>query len=99
MADRLVDILAEHAPNVHSALLARHAVSPLDLERANPNLINGDCNGGSHHLDQYYLTRPALGWTSYSTPVRGLYMIGASQWPGSGINGASGYLLAKKLLA
>jgi phytoene dehydrogenase-like protein len=99
MADRLVEMLAQHAPNVHSALLARHCVSPLDLQRSNPNLINGDCNGGSHHLDQYYFARPAPGWTRYSTPIRGLHMIGASQWPGSGSNGISGYLLAKRLLA
>jgi phytoene dehydrogenase-like protein len=99
VANRLVDMLAEHAPNVHSVLLARHAVSPLDLERSNPNLINGDCNGGSHHLDQYYFARPALGWTRYTTPIKQLYMIGASQWPGSGINAASGYLLANQLLA
>jgi phytoene dehydrogenase-like protein len=99
MADRLVEMLAEHAPNVHSALLARHCVSPLDLQRSNPNLINGDCNGGSHHLDQYYFARPVPGWTRYSTPIRSLHMIGASQWPGSGVNGSSGYLLAQQLLA
>jgi phytoene dehydrogenase-like protein len=98
VADRLVEMLAEHAPNIRSALLARSCVSPLDLQRGNPNLINGDCNGGSHHLDQYYFARPALGWTRYSTPVRSLHMIGASQWPGSGVNGISGYLLAKQLL-
>jgi phytoene dehydrogenase-like protein len=99
VANRVLAILSEHAPNLGSILLARHVVSPLDLERSNPNLIAGDCNGGSHHLDQYYLARPAFGWTRYATPIERLYMIGASQWPGSGVNGASGYLLAKYLLA
>lgn len=98
VADRLIDILVEYAPNVRRVLLHRYSVSPLDLERANPNLINGDCNGGSHHLDQYYLAPPALGWSRYRTPIKNLYMIGASQWPGSGVNGASGYLLARQLL-
>ncbi len=98
LADRLIGMLAEHAPNVRSILLARHAVSPLDLERANPNLIDGDCNGGSHHLRQYYIARPAFGWTRYKTPIGNLFMIGASQWPGSGVNAASGYLLARSLL-
>ena len=99
VADRLIDLLAEHAPNARSALLGRHAMSPLDLERSNPNLVDGDCNGGSHHLDQYYFARPALGWSRYATPIQALHMIGASQWPGSGIHGASGYLLAQQLLA
>jgi phytoene dehydrogenase-like protein len=99
VADRILDLLAEHTPNVHSALLARHVVSPADIEHTNPSLVNGDCNGGSQHLDQYYFARPALGWSKYQTPVENLYMIGASQWPGSGVNGVSGHLLARELIA
>jgi phytoene dehydrogenase-like protein len=99
VADRLIDLLAEHAPNLKDALLARNVVSPLDLERGNANLIGGDCNGGSHHLDQHYFCRPLFGWSRYRTPIRKLYMIGASTWPGGGVNGASGYLLARQLLA
>jgi len=98
VADRLIDLLAEHAPNLKSALLARHVVSPLDLERGNPNLVGGDCNGGSHHLDQHYFCRPLLGWSRYRTPIARLYMIGASTWPGGGVNAASGYLVAQQLL-
>ena len=97
-ADRLLDQLAEHAPNVRTSLLARHAVSPLDLERDNPNLVGGDCVSGSHHLGQNYLFRPFPGWSRYATPIRLLYMIGASTWPGGGVNAGSGYLLAKQLL-
>ena len=97
-ADRLLDQLAEHAPNIRTALLARHAVSPLDLERENPNLVGGDCVSGSHHLSQNYLFRPFPGWSRYTTPIRQLYMIGASTWPGGGVNAGSGYLLAKQLL-
>jgi phytoene dehydrogenase-like protein len=99
MADRLIDLLAEHAPNVKRVMMARHNVSPLDLERINPNLIRGDCNGGSHQLDQNFFFRPAFGWSRYRTPIEGLYMIGESQWPGGGVNGASGYAVAKQLSA
>ena len=74
-------------------------MSPAEIERANPSLVNGDCNGGSQHLDQYYFLRPALGWSQYRTPIENLYMIGASQWPGSGVNGVSGHLLAQRLVA
>jgi phytoene dehydrogenase-like protein len=97
-ADRLIDQLAAHAPNVRNALLARHAVSPWDLERDNPNLVGGDCVSGSHHFRQNYFFRPFPGWSRYATPIRRLYMIGASTWPGGGVNGGSGYLLAKHLL-
>ncbi len=93
VADRLIDILQEHAPNARSVLLARHTVSPADLAGGNPSLVDGDCNGGSHHLDQSYFRRPR-----YRTPIEGLFMIGAGTWPGSGVHGSSGYLLAQQLL-
>jgi phytoene dehydrogenase-like protein len=97
-ADRLIGQLAEDAPNVRSAMIARHAVSPLDLERDNPNLVNGDCVSGSHHLDQNYFFRPFPGWSRYRTPIDHLYMIGASTWPGGGVNAGSGFLLAQQLV-
>jgi phytoene dehydrogenase-like protein len=97
-ADRLLDQLSEHAPNVRNALLARHAVSPLDIERDNPNLVGGDCVSGSHHFGQNYFFRPFPGWSRYATPIRNLHMIGASTWPGGGVNAGSGYLLAQQLL-
>lgn len=98
VADRLIDQLAEHAPNVKQAMLARHVISPLDLERDNPNFIRGDCASGSQHLDQNYMFRPLLGWSRYRTPVAKLFITGSSTWPGSGIYGASGYLVAQQLL-
>jgi len=99
IADRLIDHLAEYAPNVRTDLLARHVRSPLDLERDNPNWVGGDCGSGSNHLDQNYFLRPFPGWSRYEMPIKGLYMIGSSTWPSSGTHGMSGYLLARRLLA
>jgi phytoene dehydrogenase-like protein len=97
-ADRVIAQLAEHTPGAETAILARHIMSPEDFERENPNLVGGDCVSGSHHLDQNYLARPFRGWTRYRTPVDRLFMIGASTWPGGGVNAASGFLLAEDLL-
>jgi phytoene dehydrogenase-like protein len=97
-AARIIDLLQEHAPNTKSSILGIHCLSPLDVERENPNLVGGDCGSGSHHLDQNYLFRPFPGWSRYTTPVRALYMVGASTWPGAGVNATSGYLLAHQLL-
>lgn len=99
IADRLLAQLAEVAPNVEQDLIARHAASPLDLERDNPNWVGGDCGSGSNHLDQNYFLRPAPGWSRYRTPVAGLYQIGSSTWPSGGTHGMSGHLLARQLLA
>lgn len=97
-ADRVLDKLEQYAPGLRDRVLGRHVFSPVDLERDNPNLVGGDSVSGSHHLDQFYLFRPAPGWSRYRTPVRGLWMAGAFTWPGGGLNATSGYLAAKEIL-
>jgi phytoene dehydrogenase-like protein len=96
-ADRVMELVAEHAPPVRERVLGRTVLSPLDLERANPNLAGGDHLGGSHHPFQNFLLRPVPGWSRYRTPVDGLYVCGAGTWPGGGVGAGSGYLLGKQL--
>ena len=96
-ADRAVDIIERYAPGFRDLVLARATLSPLDLERDNPNLIGGDSLGGSHQLDQNMMFRPAAGWSRYKMPVRSLYMVGASTWPGAGVGAGSGYMLGQAL--
>ncbi len=96
-ADRVIEKVADYAPNLKKAILARHVVSPVELERDNPNLVGGDSLGGSHHLRQNFLFRPALGWSRYKMPIGKLYMVGASTWPGAGTGAGSGHLLGKML--
>jgi len=96
-ADRVIGIIERYAPGLRANILGRAVLSPTDLERDNPNLVDGDSLAGSHHLDQNFLFRPALGWSRYRTPVAGLYMVGASTWPGAGTGAGSGFMLAKML--
>jgi phytoene dehydrogenase-like protein len=96
-ADRIIALLERYAPGVRQKILGRHVISPADLERANPNLVGGDNIAGSHHLDQQFIFRPFFGWWRYRTPVRQLYMCGASTWPGAGTGAGSGYLLGQLL--
>jgi phytoene dehydrogenase-like protein len=96
-ADRVVGIIERYAPGTRAKILARHVESPADLERRNPNLVGGDNLAGSHHLSQNFLFRPVSGWADWRTPVRDLYIIGASTWPGAGTGAGSGYMLAKTL--
>lgn len=97
-AERLLDIVEAQVPNLRQAILARHIVTPPEIEADNPNLVGGDCVSGSHHPDQNFMNRPLRGWSRYATPIRNLYMTGASTWPGGGVHGGSGYLLAQRLL-
>ena len=96
-ADRALALLEQHAPGVGAQVLARHVMSPVDLERDNPNLVGGDSLSGSHHLDQFFCFRPAFGHSRWRTSVPGLYMVGASTWPGAGTGAGSGFMLAKDL--
>lgn len=97
-ADRVLDILEEYAPGLRERVLARHVITPADLERENPNLVGGDHLGGSLHPAQNFLFRPAPGWSRYGTPVERLYMCGSATWPGPGVGAGSGYLLGKELV-
>ncbi len=97
MAERVLDLIAEHAPPaLRTHILARKVVSPLELEAENPNLVGGDQICGSHHLDQNFLFRPLRGYADGSTPIDGLQMIGAACWPGAGTGAASGFFAAQK---
>jgi phytoene dehydrogenase-like protein len=96
-AERVLDILESHAPGLRARILGRAIDSPLDLERENPNLIGGDNLSGSHHLDQNFFLRPVAGYSRYRTPVKDLYLCGASTWPGAGTGAGSGFMLAKML--
>lgn len=97
-ADRVIDILERYAPGVRNHILARYVLTPLDLARNNPNLVNGDSLSGSHHSDQFFVFRPAFGLSRWKTPIHKLYHIGASTWPGAGTGAGSGYMLAQSLI-
>jgi len=97
-AERILDLVEEQAPDLRSCIIDAAVESPDEIERQNANFVGGDCVSGSHHFDQNFFFRPLFGWSRYATPLAQLYMIGASTWPGGGVNAGSGYLLARKLL-
>jgi phytoene dehydrogenase-like protein len=97
-ADRIQQRLARHIPNLESSILKRVSLGPHDLQRANVNLRHGDPYGGSLALDQNFLWRPLPHSPGHATPVERLWQIGASTWPGPGLGGGSGTLVARKLL-
>lgn len=96
-AERVLSLLETYAPGLRGKILARHVMTPADLERENACLIGGDNLGGSHHLDQNFVFRPVAGYSRYRTPVKALYLCGASTWPGAGTGAGSGFMLANML--
>jgi phytoene dehydrogenase-like protein len=89
LGNRVVKKIAEYAPNVPSAIIARQVLTPLDLERTY-GLTEGNIFHGDLRLEQLFFMRPVAGWAQYRTPIRGLYLCGAGAHPGGGVTGAPG---------
>ena len=96
-ADRVLDRVARHAPDLRDKIRAIDVLTPDDLRDRNPNAVSGDPYGGSAELDQTLLWRPLASSGRHATPVRRLWHIGASTHPGAGLGGGSGHLVATRL--
>ncbi len=97
VADRVIDKLAEYAPNVKQAIIARRVESPAELaERL------GAYKGNYYHLDmsldQMIFLRPLPEIASYTTPIQNLYLTGAGTHPGGSISGMPGRNCARTFL-
>ena len=89
LGDRVVKKIAEYAPNLAGAIIARQVLTPLDLERTY-GLTEGNIFHGDLRLEQLFFMRPVPGWSQYRTPIEGLYLCGAGAHPGGGVTGAPG---------
>ena len=100
--ERLGDVatraIAAVAPGFERFVLARQVITPLDLERTY-GLTGGHPFHGELALDQLLSARPLLGWARYSTPIRNLFLCGSGTHPGIGVDGRSGALAARAILA
>jgi len=97
LGNRVTKKIAEYAPNVPNAIVARQVLTPLDLERTY-GLTEGNIFHGDLRLEQLFFMRPVSGWSQYRTPVDGLYLCGAGTHPGGGVTGAPGHNAAHQAL-
>jgi phytoene dehydrogenase-like protein len=95
--ERVEQQIERFAPGFRDRILARHVLSPADMERRNANLVHGDVGAGSYMLDQLVF-RPVARLSPYRTPVRGLYLGSASTFPGGSVQGVPGRAAARTAL-
>ncbi|MGH7563615.1 MAG: phytoene desaturase family protein, partial [Gemmatimonadota bacterium] len=96
LGDRVIELLAGHAPNLPGAILERRILTPPDLE-ARYGLTGGDPCQGELALDQLLFMRPVPGWAGHRTPVHGIYLCGPGTHPAGAITGASGRYAANAI--
>jgi beta-carotene ketolase (CrtO type) len=97
VADRVLDKLADYAPNLKNAVIARSVESPAELgDRL------GVLKGNYYHIDmsleQMMFFRPLPELANYKTPVKGLFLTGAGTHPGGSISGMPGRNCARIFL-
>jgi len=98
-AERMQEVLEEHAPGFGRLVQARHIAGPADLEAENPSLVGGAINGGTAAAYQQLVLRPVPGLGRPDTPVDRLYLASGSAHPGGGVHGAPGANAARAALA
>ncbi len=98
VADLIEQQIERFAPGFGRIVLARAMRPPAQTERENPSLVGGDLGGGSYELDQQLVFRPTPQLSRYRTPIKGLFVAGASTHPGGAVHGISGRGAARALL-
>jgi phytoene dehydrogenase-like protein len=98
VADTVLDTLQEYAPDIRETVRAWQVVTPQDIEQL-LGMTGGNIDQGDITPDQLFSFRPIPGWTSYRTPLPGLYLCGCATHPGGGVLGAPGHNAAQIILA
>lgn len=88
-AERVEAQVERYAPGFRDLILARHVLSPSDLQSRDANLVAGDVGGGSYVLRQV-IFRPIPTISPYRTPLKGLFLGSAATFPGGAVHGVPG---------
>ncbi len=97
VAERVIRVIGQYAPNVPGAVEAWHVYTPEDLEREF-GLTGGNIYQGAMTPEQLFSFRPAAGYADYRTPLPGLFLCGSGAHPGGGVWGAAGRNAAREIL-
>ncbi|MEM7798772.1 MAG: NAD(P)/FAD-dependent oxidoreductase [Chloroflexota bacterium] len=96
-AEKILNTMQAYAPNVKEAVIDKLIETPLYLERE-LGLRRGNVMHLEMSFNQMFMMRPAITVSQYKTPIKGLYLTGASTHPGGGIMGAAGRNAAQVIL-
>src|SRR5262245_48096730 len=90
MAEKIIDRLSEFLPDLRDCIVER-AVFSSDHFATMQGATNGDFTHGLIHPDQMIGARLLVPGSAHATPIRDLYLCGASCHPGPGVTFLPGY--------
>ena len=96
-ADELIGLLASYAPGIHSQILHKELLTPIDIE-SEFRIKGGHWHHGELAMDQFLMLRPVPHSAQYASPLNGLFLCGAGSHPGGGVMGSAGRNAAKAVL-
>ncbi len=100
MTERMEAQIERFAPGFRDLIVARHSMSPADVEAYNRNNVGGDISGGANDGLQLFL-RPRLALNPYFVQERAgraIFLCSSSTPPGGGVHGMCGYHAARLAL-
>ena len=92
-----INQIAAYAPGFKDLILHAEIRTPRELE-AEVGLTEGNIFHGELTFDQLLFNRPVPGAAQYRSPIRDLWICGASTHPGGGVMGAPGRNAAMEIL-
>lgn len=97
LRDTCLNQIETHSPGFKSRILHVEVRTPRELE-AEVGLTEGNIFQGELTFDQLLFNRPVPGHAQYRSPIKGLWLCGASTHPGGGVMGAPGRNAAAEIL-
>lgn len=93
----IMDTVDRFAPGFSSDIIEAQLLTPPEIERV-VSLPQGHIFHGELSPDQLFVQRPVSRFADYRTPIKGLYVCGASMHPGGGVSGIPGHNAAREVL-
>ena len=98
LTERQIIMLQKYAPNLtRDKILYSYTVTPADIQNKYANMEKGSYKQGAYHPLQMGYLRPNQDCSHYRTPVKNLYVGGASVSPGGMVIWGPGYNCANAI--
>jgi len=91
-AEKLVAVLQKYAPNItRDKVMWWNMTTPADIENKFANMVHGSIKQGAYDSTQMGYWRPNDDCPNHRTPIKNLYLGGASSYPGGLDTFGAGY--------